>query len=96
MYVGSMPGMKSGDVVGHEFMGIVESVGPQVKGIKPGEVINIFFSLFQNNFFRIGETDFSLSSPAILCFEISISHNKLDPFFDGSPQTCEPLKCRVK
>lgn len=36
MYVGFMPGMKSGDVVGHEFMGIVEDVGPEVKNLKKG------------------------------------------------------------
>lgn len=36
MYMGAMPGMKSGDVVGHEFMGIVEAVGPNVKGVKEG------------------------------------------------------------
>ncbi|KAG0623445.1 hypothetical protein M758_3G175400 [Ceratodon purpureus] len=37
MYVGFMPGMKSGDVVGHEFMGIVEDVGPEVKNLKKGD-----------------------------------------------------------
>jgi threonine dehydrogenase-like Zn-dependent dehydrogenase len=30
--MGFMPGMKSGDVVGHEFMGIVEAVD-----IRPGK-----------------------------------------------------------
>jgi threonine dehydrogenase-like Zn-dependent dehydrogenase len=37
MYMGAMPGMKSGDVVGHEFMGIVEAVGPEVEDIIPGK-----------------------------------------------------------
>ncbi len=37
MYVGFMPGVKPGDVMGHEFMGIVESVGSEVKNLKPGE-----------------------------------------------------------
>ena len=37
MYMGAMPGMKSGDVVGHEFMGVVEAVGPAVEGIKEGK-----------------------------------------------------------
>jgi len=37
MYMGAMPGMKSGDVVGHEFMGVVEAVGPEVKDIKEGQ-----------------------------------------------------------
>jgi threonine dehydrogenase-like Zn-dependent dehydrogenase len=38
MYVGFMPGMKSGDVVGHEFMGVVEDVGPEVKNLKKGKI----------------------------------------------------------
>jgi threonine dehydrogenase-like Zn-dependent dehydrogenase len=38
MYVGFMPGMKNGDVCGHEFMGIVESVGPEVQNLKPGHM----------------------------------------------------------
>lgn len=38
MYMGAMPGMKSGDIVGHEFMGVVEAVGPEVKDIKEGEL----------------------------------------------------------
>jgi threonine dehydrogenase-like Zn-dependent dehydrogenase len=38
MYVGFMPGMKNGDVCGHEFMGVVESVGPEVQNLKPGHM----------------------------------------------------------
>jgi threonine dehydrogenase-like Zn-dependent dehydrogenase len=35
--------MKQGDVMGHEFMGIVEDVGPEVKGIKKGDrVVSAF------------------------------------------------------
>ncbi len=30
LYLGSVPGMQSGDIMGHEFMGIVEEVGPEV------------------------------------------------------------------
>lgn len=36
MYCGFMPGMKSGDVTGHEFMGIIDDVGPEVKNFKKG------------------------------------------------------------
>jgi threonine dehydrogenase-like Zn-dependent dehydrogenase len=36
MYCGYMPGMKSGDVVGHEFMGIIDDIGPEVKKFKKG------------------------------------------------------------
>ena len=30
LYRGKVPGMKSGDILGHEFMGIVEDVGKDV------------------------------------------------------------------
>ena len=36
MYVGSLPGMEKGDILGHEWMGFVEEVGPGVKNINKG------------------------------------------------------------
>lgn len=45
MYMGAMPGMKSGDVVGHEFMGIVEAVGPAVEGIQKGDRVLTAFDI---------------------------------------------------
>ena len=44
MYMGAMPGMKSGDVVGHEFMGIVEAVGPAVEGIQEGKLTSLILA----------------------------------------------------
>ncbi|CAF1431609.1 unnamed protein product [Adineta steineri] len=37
MYNGDMKGMLSKDIIGHECMGIVESIGPNVKNIKVGD-----------------------------------------------------------
>jgi threonine dehydrogenase-like Zn-dependent dehydrogenase len=37
IYVNSLPGVSSGQVLGHESMGIVEEVGDQVKNIKRGD-----------------------------------------------------------
>ncbi|BDP43439.1 glutathione-dependent formaldehyde dehydrogenase (plasmid) [Deinococcus aetherius] len=34
---GYIPSMRPGDVIGHEFMGIVEEVGPEVKKVKKGD-----------------------------------------------------------
>lgn len=34
---GYVPTMKPGDVIGHEFMGVVEEVGPEVKKVKKGD-----------------------------------------------------------
>jgi threonine dehydrogenase-like Zn-dependent dehydrogenase len=43
LFDGFMPTMKAGDILGHEFMGIVEEVGPEVKNLKVGDrVVNPF------------------------------------------------------
>ncbi|MFN7146229.1 MAG: alcohol dehydrogenase catalytic domain-containing protein, partial [Myxococcota bacterium] len=34
---GYIPTMKAGDVIGHEFMGVVEEVGPEVRTLKKGD-----------------------------------------------------------
>ncbi|GEO17224.1 zinc-dependent alcohol dehydrogenase [Microvirga aerophila] len=34
---GYIPTMKAGDVIGHEFMGVVEDVGPEVKKVRKGD-----------------------------------------------------------
>ncbi|VVP83736.1 putative zinc-binding alcohol dehydrogenase [Pseudomonas fluorescens] len=43
LYHGKMPAVKSGDILGHEFMGIVEEVGPQVTAVKKGDRVVIPF-----------------------------------------------------
>ena len=37
LYNGMIPTMKSGDIVGHEFMGEVMEVGAAVQNLKPGD-----------------------------------------------------------
>ncbi|KAJ3363154.1 hypothetical protein GGF32_004725 [Allomyces javanicus] len=37
LYHSFIPEMKAGDIIGHEFVGIVESVGDQVTNVKPGD-----------------------------------------------------------
>ncbi|MFL5759425.1 MAG: zinc-dependent alcohol dehydrogenase [Thermomicrobiales bacterium] len=37
LYHGDIPDTKDGDILGHECMGIVEEVGPDVQSIKPGD-----------------------------------------------------------
>src|SRR5688500_12628462 len=34
---GRIPGMRPGSPIGHEFVGVVEQVGPEVKQFKPGD-----------------------------------------------------------
>ena len=46
LYDGYMPGMESGDVMGHEFMGEVVEVGSEVKGaLKVGERVVVPFTI---------------------------------------------------
>ncbi len=45
MYHGNVPGMKPGDILGHEFMGIVEEVGPAVTRFKPGDRVIVPFAI---------------------------------------------------
>jgi len=40
---GKIPGMKDGDILGHEFMGVVEEVGSEVTRVKPGDRVVIPF-----------------------------------------------------
>ena len=49
LYLGAMPGMKKGDIMGHETMGIVEAVGPDVKGFKPGDRVVVAFDIACNH-----------------------------------------------
>lgn len=45
LYNGYIPSMESGDILGHETMGVVIEVGPQVKKIKVGDRIVIPFDI---------------------------------------------------
>lgn len=43
IYAGKIPSMEDGDILGHEFMGVVETIGPNVRNIKPGDRVVIPF-----------------------------------------------------
>ena len=49
LYNGYMPTMKPGDILGHEFMGIVEEVGPQVRDVLPGDRVVVPFTIACGN-----------------------------------------------
>ncbi len=48
-YDGKVPSMMKGDVMGHEFMGVVEEVGPSVKNLKRGDRVVIPFGIACGN-----------------------------------------------
>ena len=45
LYGGFIPAMESGDILGHEFMGIVEEVGSEVKKLKRGDRVVVPFTI---------------------------------------------------
>jgi threonine dehydrogenase-like Zn-dependent dehydrogenase len=45
LYRGKVPGMKEGDILGHEFMGIVEEVGPEVSSLSVGDRVVVPFTI---------------------------------------------------
>jgi threonine dehydrogenase-like Zn-dependent dehydrogenase len=45
IYRGKIPAMKDGDILGHEFMGIVEEIGPGVTALKAGDRVVVPFTI---------------------------------------------------
>ena|SRR5581483_6569732 len=45
LYNGLMPTLEPGDILGHEFMGEVMEVGPEVKKLKPGDRVVVPFTI---------------------------------------------------
>ncbi|MGE5384343.1 MAG: alcohol dehydrogenase catalytic domain-containing protein, partial [Betaproteobacteria bacterium] len=45
LYRGKVPGMEAGDILGHEFMGIVEDVGPAVTRVRRGDRVVVPFTI---------------------------------------------------
>jgi len=51
LYNGFIPTMEQGDIVGHEFMGEVVEVGPEVKKLKVGDKVVVPFTICCGNCF---------------------------------------------
>lgn len=45
LYHSEMMGLQSGDILGHEFMGIIDRVGPSVKALSPGDKVVVSFQI---------------------------------------------------
>jgi threonine dehydrogenase-like Zn-dependent dehydrogenase len=45
LYDGFIPTMQPGDILGHEFMGVVEETGPEVKKLKKGDRVVVPFTI---------------------------------------------------
>jgi threonine dehydrogenase-like Zn-dependent dehydrogenase len=49
LFDGFIPTMESGDILGHEFMGIVEEVGPAVTNLRRGDRVVVPFTIACGN-----------------------------------------------
>jgi threonine dehydrogenase-like Zn-dependent dehydrogenase len=58
LYRGKIPGMEDGDILGHEFMGIVEETGPEVTRVRTGDRVVIPFVIACGHCFfcELGQT----------------------------------------
>ena len=45
LYRGKVPGMEPGDILGHEFMGVVEAVGGEVRKLRKGDRVVVPFTI---------------------------------------------------
>ena len=46
LYHGMMPDTRVGHTFGHEFIGVVETVGPSVQNLKPGDRVMVPFNIY--------------------------------------------------
>ncbi len=60
LYDGYIPTMQPGDILGHEFMGIVEEVGVNVKKVKRGDRVVVPFTIACGSCFFCSESMWSL------------------------------------
>lgn len=59
LYRGKVPGMEEGDILGHEFMGIVEKVGSGVTKLRPGDRVVVPFVIACGDCFFCEREQFS-------------------------------------
>jgi threonine dehydrogenase-like Zn-dependent dehydrogenase len=79
LYNGLMPTMKSGDVLGHEPMGIVEEVGSQVTRLRKGDRVVVPFTIACGTCFFCEKTMFSL------CDRSNPNHGMAEEVMGHSP-----------
>ena len=59
IYRGKFPGMETGDILGHEFMGVVEEVGSAVFNVKRGDRVVVPFTISCGDCFFCNRTLFA-------------------------------------
>ena len=72
LYHGYIPAMREGDILGHEFMGIVEEVGSEVKKLRPGDRVVVPFTISCGGCYHCAREQWALcdnSNPNLLAAE---------------------------
>lgn len=78
LYNGVIPTMKPGDILGHEFMGVVEQLGPAVHNLKVGDRVVIPFTIACGNCFFCKKQLWSLcdnSNPNKRMTDVAYGHS---------------------
>lgn len=68
LYSGAMPTMKSGDILGHEFMGIIDEIGADVRTLTKGQRVVVAFNI------ACGDCDFCKRKEFSACSETNPSN----------------------
>src|SRR5881398_355057 len=79
LYDGFMPGMQSGDIMGHEFMGEVVEVGSENKKLKVGDRVVVPFTI------SCGECFFCRNGFHSGCERTNPDHEKAAELWGNSP-----------
>jgi len=68
LYHGAIVGLEKGDILGHEFCGVVDSVGPSVTKVKPGDRVVASFQI------ACGDCMFCKKKLSSMCEKTNESH----------------------
>jgi threonine dehydrogenase-like Zn-dependent dehydrogenase len=88
MIRGTMAGMKEGTILGHEGVGIVEEVGPQVRNLNPGDRVVIGSTV------GCGYCSYCRAGYFAQCDNANLNGPQAGTAFFGGPETTGPTACR--
>lgn len=60
LYHGLLPALKSGDILGHEFMGVVVEIGSKIEKLQKGDRVVVPFTISCGNCFHCTKDEYSL------------------------------------